>query len=70
MKTTAARPKALIALLAAAGLALPSAARADAVLVAVAANFAGPLAKLAEGLVQRSLRNWPRYPVSNAMLSS
>ena len=49
MKTTAARPKALIALLAAAGLALPSAARADAVLVAVAANFAGPLAKLGEG---------------------
>ena len=49
MKTTAARPKALIALLAAAGLALPSAARADAVLVAVAANFAGPLAQLGEG---------------------
>ena len=49
MKTTAARPKSLIALLAAAGLALSGAAQADAVLVAVAANFAGPLAKLGEG---------------------
>ena len=42
-------PVTLIALLAAAGLALPWAAHADQVSVAVAANFAGPLAKLGEG---------------------
>ena len=49
MKTPAAGPQAMIALLAAAGLTLPGAAQADPVLVAVAANFAGPLAKLGEG---------------------
>ena len=49
MKPTAAWPQVLTALLAAAGLALPRAAQADAVLVAVASNFAGPLAKLGEG---------------------
>ena len=50
IKTSAGRPKTLIALLAAAaGLALPWAAQADPVVVAVAANFAGPLAKLGEG---------------------
>jgi molybdate transport system substrate-binding protein len=39
----------LTALVAAAGLALPWAAQADEVLVAVAANFVGPLAKLGPG---------------------
>ena len=49
MTTPAPWPKALPALLAAVGLAWPWAAQADQVLVAVAANFAGPLAKLGEG---------------------
>ena len=49
MTSPAPWPMTLIALLAAAGLALPWAAHADQVSVAVAANFAGPLAKLGEG---------------------
>ena len=49
MKTTAPWPQALIALLAATGLAGPWAARADTVVVAVAANFVGPLTQLGEG---------------------
>ena len=49
MKITAPWPQALIALLAATGLAGPWAARADTVVVAVAANFVGPLTQLGEG---------------------
>ena len=57
MKTTAPWPQALIALLAATGLAGPWAARADTVVVAVAANFVGPLTKLGEGFTAATGHN-------------